>query len=232
MTDNIQYSIFDGPLQALVNENTRSDNWVNATKWCQYYKKQWNAINKQSSFKNFIKAVEEQMGLTDGDKKLTYSTNKGRAGSETWIHPAIAIKLATRLDPKLEVAFALHLSQKKDISTEWIKENGTPKEKDLSGFVYLVQATKTNFYKIGLSKDPLKRLSSIQTGTPFEVKIIHRLYSLNCVLLEKALHDYYQAYWLRGEWFDFPVSVVKEFVQTANDLDQSIESNLLTGAEN
>lgn len=104
MTDNIQYSIFDGPLQVLVNENTRSDDWVNATKWCQYFGKEWNDISKQPSFKQFITTLVKTLfqGTTD-KKSVVNSVNKGRAGSETWVHPLVAIKLAEWLSPEFDV---------------------------------------------------------------------------------------------------------------------------------
>jgi hypothetical protein len=99
-------------------------------------------------------------------------------------------------------------------------------DSDRSGFVYLVRASKTSFYKIGCSKKPYQRLQSLQTGSPLEIKIIERIFSFDCQGLEKDLHDYYSAYWLRGEWFDFPEEVVREFVSTANDLDKTREETL------
>ena len=97
---------------------------------------------------------------------------------------------------------------------------------DKSGFVYLVRASKTSFYKIGCSKKPYQRLQSLQTGSPLEIKIIERIFSFDSQGLEKDLHDYYSAYWLRGEWFDFPDEVVREFHSTANDLDKTREETL------
>lgn len=102
-------------------------------------------------------------------------------------------------------------------------------KKDYSGFIYLVRATRTSFYKIGMSKDPYKRLQSLQTGTPFELVIINRIYTFDCLALEKALHEYYQAYWMRGEWFDMPQSEIENFAKVANELDQNIELTLLPG---
>jgi hypothetical protein len=41
--------------------------------------------------------------------------------------------------------------------------------------------------------------------------------------LEKALHDYYAAYWLRGEWFELPDECIHEFPAIANELDTKLE---------
>lgn len=100
MTDNIQYSIFDGPLQALVNENTRSDDWVNATKWCQYFGKEWNDISKQPSFQRFLESLCTSLfGHTD--KKSVYKVS-GKP-KQVWVHPLVAIKLAEWLSPEFDV---------------------------------------------------------------------------------------------------------------------------------
>jgi hypothetical protein len=99
-------------------------------------------------------------------------------------------------------------------------------DRDNSGFVYLARNGK-HWYKIGLSKQPLKRMSSLQTGSPLEVTLIHRVFSFNPVELEKSLHEYYSAYWLRGEWFEFSRQMVNEFPSVAAELDGQLETKLL-----
>ena len=99
-------------------------------------------------------------------------------------------------------------------------------DRDNSGFVYLARNGK-HWYKIGLSKQPLKRMSSLQTGSPLEVTLIHRVFSFNTVELEKSLHEYYSAYWLRGEWFEFSRQMVNEFPSVAAELDGQLETKLL-----
>ena len=91
--------------------------------------------------------------------------------------------------------------------------------KNVSGFVYLAQASQTRWCKIGMSKQPYKRMSSLQTGTPLEITLIHRVFTFDMVALEKSLHDYYAAYSLRGEWFDLPAECIREFPAIANQLD-------------
>ena len=102
-------------------------------------------------------------------------------------------------------------------------------ERDLSGFVYLVEAVGMQRYKIGYSKEVYKRVSSIQTSTPFEISVLYRYFSTDAPQLEKLLHEYYDAYRIRGEWFELPLSEVANFLNVANKLDQGIELN--TGLE-
>jgi BRO family, N-terminal domain/Meiotically up-regulated gene 113 len=96
---------------------------------------------------------------------------------------------------------------------------------DNSGFVYLASAG--TWYKIGMSKTPYKRMTSLQTGSPLEITLIHRIFTFDCKELEKALHDYYSAYWMRGEWFDLPQECVNEFPLVANQLDTTLEQSCL-----
>lgn len=98
--------------------------------------------------------------------------------------------------------------------------------KDNSGFVYLARNGK-QWYKIGVSKQPYKRMSSLQTGSPLEVTLIHRVFSFNPLELEESLHTYYSAYWLRGEWFELSKQLVNEFPTVAAELDGQIETKLL-----
>ena len=67
--------------------------------------------------------------------------------------------------------------------------------------VYIIGSLHFGFVKIGYSKDVRKRLKQIQTGCPFELDIIARF--PGTVAIEKSLHDKYDEYRLRGEWFKY-----------------------------
>jgi prophage antirepressor-like protein len=101
----------------------------------------------------------------------------------------------------------------------------TSPESNKSGFIYLIACQGK--YKIGMSKTPYKRLSSLQVGSPFELTILERYFSFDCVALEKLLHEYYEAYWLRGEWFELPFSEINCFSQVVRELDEHVETKLI-----
>lgn len=101
-----------------------------------------------------------------------------------------------------------------------------PHVTDNTGFVYLAMSGK-GWYKIGMSKQPHKRMSSLQVGSPLEIKLIHRIFTFDCVALEKALHSYYQAYWLRGEWFELSNAMVADFPSVVDNLDATLEQGCL-----
>ena len=115
-----------------------------------------------------------------------------------------------------------------NISFEDMKS--TTYQQDLSGFVYLVKAENTSYFKIGKSKAPYRRLSQLQTGSPIPLTVVERVFSLDCCTLERLLHQHYEAYQVRNEWFDLPDECVKEFLSVATKIDGQEESHSLLTA--
>lgn len=69
------------------------------------------------------------------------------------------------------------------------------------GFVYLFHNTENDSYKIGLSKDPEKRLGAIKTSLSSDVEMILSIETGDMVSLESYLHDRFKDRRIRGEWF-------------------------------
>lgn len=74
---------------ALVSDNTRSDDYVNATKWCQAFGKRWN--NYSQARKPYIDRVSTKTEIQ--------STKVERIGrvKQTFVHPLVAVDLAAWL---------------------------------------------------------------------------------------------------------------------------------------
>lgn len=78
-------------------------------------------------------------------------------------------------------------------------------------YVYFI--SDSQFVKIGSAADPFKRLVGIQTGNPRKVTL---LYTLPCKTrddasqLENELHQLYENYRLKGEWFDILPKIYKK----------------------
>lgn len=67
-----------------------------------------------------------------------------------------------------------------------------------------MQMEKTGAIKIGVSKNPEKRVKQLQTGCPYKIKIILKLKDRSD--LEKRLHEILKGYKTtktNKEWFDF-----------------------------
>ena len=171
-----------------------------------------------------IQRVNDLVSSVDEDWKGT-DTIRTRGGPQAmtviW-EPGIYQLLAKSRKPQAKAMFKWLVSQKIKDSLLGIG-NGKWGANNNSGFVYLAQASQTRWCKIGMSKQPYKRMQSLQTGSPLEIILLHRIYTFDMVALEKALHDYYAAYSLRGEWFDLPAECIREFPAIANQLDTAIE---------
>ncbi|MFM6311993.1 MAG: GIY-YIG nuclease family protein [Dolichospermum sp.] len=136
--------------------------------------------------------------------------------------PGIYQLLAKSRKPQAKAMFKWLMTQKASGSIFSIG-NGKWGVNDNSGFIYLAQASQTQWCKIGMSKQPYKRMQSLQTGSPLEIILIHRIYTLDAIALEKSLHEYFDAYRVRGEWFDLPTECIQEFPIVANQLDAVME---------
>jgi hypothetical protein len=69
---------------------------------------------------------------------------------------------------------------------------------------YLMKDKSTNLYKIGFSKNPLKREKTLQSQKPC-IEIV-KIWNKN---IEKELHNTYHKNRVRGEWFDLTNIQVK-----------------------
>lgn len=77
-------------------------------------------------------------------------------------------------------------------------------EKRLAGFIYVVSATGTEFYKIGYttSSDPASRMRDFRTGSPYDLSLIAVYPTGDVILTEQRIHSTLQERYVRGEWFD------------------------------
>lgn len=79
-------------------------------------------------------------------------------------------------------------------------------------WTYFIQSQSAPWLvKIGKTKsEPLQRLSSLQTSSPSELKLVLALQGLECV--EPILHLAFREYHVRGEWFR-PSKRLSDFVR-------------------
>jgi len=85
-------------------------------------------------------------------------------------------------------------------------------------FVYIIGNKDHNIYKIGISKDPTKRLKGIQTGNPFKLSIIDTFKTNYAKQVESDYHELFEEYKLEGEWFSLDKEAFTETVLFLNRL--------------
>jgi hypothetical protein len=73
----------------------------------------------------------------------------------------------------------------------------------MSSYIYIIGSDNPP-YKIGISKNPERRLKNLQTGHPYKLKIweLRKTESKKTKLLESVIHKHLDSYRMSGEWFD------------------------------
>ena len=72
-------------------------------------------------------------------------------------------------------------------------------------YLYIINCTGTDYYKIGVSDRPTARLATLQTGCPLELNLLIK-YSFKAKLeayaAEAVAHRALKEHAIRGEWFE------------------------------
>jgi hypothetical protein len=71
---------------------------------------------------------------------------------------------------------------------------------------------KHGMVKVGVSKDPERRLETLQSSCPYQLKLLTTVRTEDAYLLESVLHNQYGKWCYRGEWFELPDKIVQELV--------------------
>jgi predicted GIY-YIG superfamily endonuclease len=87
--------------------------------------------------------------------------------------------------------------------------------------VYLIRGNDGR-YKIGIAKNPQRRIRQLQTGNSDKLKLIEVYQSENASKIEAALHMQYSPDKLIGEWFDLSISEETMFIKKCKLVDESI----------
>ena len=111
-------NLFNYKFKHLIQNNTRKDGWINATKWCKYFGKRVGNFTRLDETKAFMEALSQKTNSH-------VSQNRGRSG--LWFHPLLAIKLAEWLSSEFEVfvkeTFKRYLEGDTTLATEIIERS-------------------------------------------------------------------------------------------------------------
>ena len=73
----------------------------------------------------------------------------------------------------------------------------------INGSIYfIVEEPFDNKVKIGMAKNPAKRLKQLQTGNPSKLVLYHVIESADYKVLERTMHDICKDLRAHGEWFE------------------------------
>lgn len=89
-------------------------------------------------------------------------------------------------------------------------------------YVYLIQSLENSYYKIGISKNPKKRLLQLQTGNASKLQLIDTYQSEYANKIEKTLQRRYSHLRREGEWFDMGISNEVSFPKECQRIEETI----------
>lgn len=81
--------------------------------------------------------------------------------------------------------------------------------------LYFIQAVLGGPVKIGVSKNPVSRLTALQTGVPYQLRILATVYN-GGMGGERQLHRMFSEYRLSGEWFTPAPAVLRTIRRAAS----------------
>ena len=141
----------------LVSENTRdSDDYVNATTWSKAFGKEWRKYKESARCKKISNALVSDLDIRNSD---VMQSTRGK-GSETWVHPVIAIDFAEWLSPEFSLfvkkIFLKYLNGDAELGAELIIRDHNKDRVERAKKRVLV--TTTNKETMELAK---------KTGTPY-----------------------------------------------------------------
>lgn len=99
--------------------------------------------------------------------------------------------------------FKEHYGPRLEVFAEGLTDSWGPR----AGYIYVLQSGP--FFKIGRTKDVLRRFPQIRIGLPFETRLRLIFYVSDSYEEEQAMHAFYDSYRTHGEWFLLPENVYR-----------------------
>ena len=87
--------------------------------------------------------------------------------------------------------------------------------------VYLIQSLENSYYKIGVSRNPKRRIKELQTGNSSELKLVESYQSEFADKIERTLQRRYSHLRKEGEWFDMGISNEVSFIKECQKIEET-----------
>jgi Meiotically up-regulated gene 113 len=95
----------------------------------------------------------------------------------------------------------LNYTERVEICDFAIIDQQTQKLADSVGYVYLLNAVETDIYKIGFSKNVIKRVNSLKSSSPIDISIYKIYKCYKAYYVEQELHKLFIDKRVNNEWF-------------------------------
>jgi hypothetical protein len=87
-------------------------------------------------------------------------------------------------------------------------------------YVYLMFSTERGDYKLGISKNPSRRIKQLQTGSGEKIELIDKYLTEYYSEVETSLHGLYAADHHLGEWFNLGIVEANSFQDRCKLFDE------------
>ena len=86
----------------------------------------------------------------------------------------------------------------------------------MTRYIYLLECEfpDKSLYKIGISNKVERRVKQLQTGNPYQIKLLLKFKTPYAFKIEAALHREHKIDNVNGEWFDIDISNVENRINT------------------
>jgi predicted GIY-YIG superfamily endonuclease len=88
--------------------------------------------------------------------------------------------------------------------------------------VYLIQSLENGYYKIGVSKNPNKRIKQLQTGNPATLKLITIFKTEHSYRIESFFHKRFSHCRREGEWFELNIQNELDFLNECKKIENGV----------
>lgn len=92
----------------------------------------------------------------------------------------------------------------------------------MEGYVYLIKSEASGYCKIGVSKNPNKRIKQLQTGNSDKIYLVDKYKSEIYKKIENVFHTTYSHLKVNGEWFDLTLEQELNFINEAKFIEDRI----------
>lgn len=101
----------------------------------------------------------------------------------------------------------------KDVIDRVLRKQSERENERLS--LYVVACCE--FVKIGIAVDVKRRIQTMQSNCPFEIKLVATCSPFDAAELEESLHAQFEQFRVRGEWFKMPDDVISDLLKIFSD---------------
>lgn len=95
-----------------------------------------------------------------------------------------------------------------------------------NGCIYIINIEDTDYYKIGVSQNPNRRIRDLESSTPFNIYLIYCKFYEKVYEIEQYIHNKINSNYIKSEWFKLEFETVYDIMKELKIMNvNSIKKN-------